>query len=157
MFIFERERECKSGRGRERGRHRSKAGSRLQAVSTEPDVGLELTSREIMTWAKVGHLTDWAIQVPPAKVLILQPMFSELWTYMPFCICVSISMRRFPSQRLLVLPPSFIEICQFLRSNRYCCIFLQKFVWIYSPSRVWVPISPHPGQDWKLRTVFDFC
>ena len=27
----------------------SKAGSRLRAVNTEPDVGLELTDREIMT------------------------------------------------------------------------------------------------------------
>ena len=27
----------------------SKAGSRIQAVSTEPDAGLELTDREIMT------------------------------------------------------------------------------------------------------------
>ena len=36
----------------------SEAGSRLRAVSTEPDAGLELTDREIMTWAKVGRLTD---------------------------------------------------------------------------------------------------
>ena len=40
------------------------AGSRLWAVSTEPDAGLELTNREIMTWAKVGRLTNWATQVP---------------------------------------------------------------------------------------------
>ena len=33
---------------RERGRQ-SKAGSRLQAVSTEPHAGLELTDCEIMT------------------------------------------------------------------------------------------------------------
>ena len=38
------------GRGREReGDTESEAGSRLQAVSTEPDGGLELTNREIMT------------------------------------------------------------------------------------------------------------
>ena len=29
----------------------SEAGCSLQAVSTEPDVGLELMNREIMTWA----------------------------------------------------------------------------------------------------------
>ena len=34
-------------RDRERGRHRIR--SRLQAVSTEPDVGLEPTNCEIMT------------------------------------------------------------------------------------------------------------
>ena len=39
-----------SGLGAERdGDTESKAGSRLQAVSTEPDTGLELTNCEIMT------------------------------------------------------------------------------------------------------------
>ena len=47
-FVFERERE--QGRGREReGDTESEAGSRLRAVSAEPDVGLELRNREIMT------------------------------------------------------------------------------------------------------------
>ena len=35
-----------------------KAGFRLRAISTETDVGLELTDHEIMTWAEVGCLTD---------------------------------------------------------------------------------------------------
>ena len=43
----ERERDSECGRGRERGRHR--IGSRLQAVSTQPDAGLELMNREIIT------------------------------------------------------------------------------------------------------------
>ena len=34
------------------------ASFRLQAVSTKPDAGLELTNREIMTQARVGHLND---------------------------------------------------------------------------------------------------
>ena len=39
-----------SGGGAEREGHTgSEAGSRLRAVSTEPDAGLELTNREIMT------------------------------------------------------------------------------------------------------------
>ena len=42
----------------------SETGSRLWAVSTEPDAGLELTDREIMTWAEVGRLTDQATQAP---------------------------------------------------------------------------------------------
>ena len=43
-----RETERKQGRGREReGDAESEAGSRLRAVSTEPDAGLELTNREI--------------------------------------------------------------------------------------------------------------
>ena len=38
--------ECQWGRSRERGRHRIQ--SRLQAVSTEPDAGLEPINPEIM-------------------------------------------------------------------------------------------------------------
>ena len=42
--------EHEPGRGTEReGDTESEAGSRLPAVSTEPDVGLELTNREIVT------------------------------------------------------------------------------------------------------------
>ena len=50
MFIFERERDSVSRGGAEReGDTESQAGSRLQAVSTEPYVGLKLTNCEIMT------------------------------------------------------------------------------------------------------------
>ena len=35
-------------------------------VSTEPNAGLEPTSCEIMTWAEVGGVTNWATQVPHA-------------------------------------------------------------------------------------------
>ena len=62
--IFEQEIEHKQGRGREKGRHRIEAGSRLWAVSTEPNMGLEPTNCEIMIWAKVRCLTDWATQAP---------------------------------------------------------------------------------------------
>ena len=50
MLIFEgqRETEHEQGRGRE-GDPESEAGSRLRAVGTEPDTGLELTDREIVT------------------------------------------------------------------------------------------------------------
>ena len=48
-----------SGGAAERGGDtESKAGSRLWAVSTEPDVGLELMNREITTRAEVRRLTD---------------------------------------------------------------------------------------------------
>ena len=42
----------------------SEAASRLQALTTEPNAGLELMNHEIMTWAEVGRLTDWATQAP---------------------------------------------------------------------------------------------
>ena len=53
MFIFERERETEREQewSRETGRHRIR--SRLQAPSTEPNVGLEVTNRKIVTWAEV--------------------------------------------------------------------------------------------------------
>ena len=46
----ERERQGTSGGGAERaGDAESEAGSSLRAVSTEPDMGLELTRRKIVT------------------------------------------------------------------------------------------------------------
>ena len=57
LFIFERERETESEgeRGRERETE-SKAGSRLQAVSTDPNVGLELTNGRSWPLAKLTKL-----------------------------------------------------------------------------------------------------
>ena len=58
LFLRDRARQGTSGGGAERGGYtESKAGFRLRAVSTEPDAGLELSDREIMTWAQVGCLT----------------------------------------------------------------------------------------------------
>ena len=60
MFILESERQSASWGGAEtEGDTESKAGSRLPAVSTEPNAGLELTNYEIMTWAEVNaELTE---------------------------------------------------------------------------------------------------
>ena len=63
MFIFERDRQKDIEWERE-GDTEWEAGSKLWAVSTDPDAGLELTDREIMTWAEVGRSTHWATQVP---------------------------------------------------------------------------------------------
>ena len=46
------------GEEQREGGTESEAGSRLRAVGTEPDAGLELTNREIMTRAEVGRSTD---------------------------------------------------------------------------------------------------
>ena len=75
MFSFERERESRGGAGRE-GDTESEADSRLQAVITEPNTGLELTNCEIMTWDKIGCSTDWATQVP----LRLLSALKQTWT-----------------------------------------------------------------------------
>ena len=58
----EREAEHEQRKSRERGRHR--IWSRLWAVGTEPNAGLAPTNCEIMTWAEVRRLTNWATQVP---------------------------------------------------------------------------------------------
>ena len=52
------------GEGQREGDTETEAGSRLRAISTEPDAGLEPTDREIMTRAEDGGLTDGATQVP---------------------------------------------------------------------------------------------
>ena len=52
LFFREREKEHKWERAREReseGYTESEVGSRLQAISTEPNVGLEPTNHKIMT------------------------------------------------------------------------------------------------------------
>ena len=50
FFFFLRERQSTSKEGAEReGDTEPEAGSRLQAVSTEPDAGLELVNHKIMT------------------------------------------------------------------------------------------------------------
>ena len=56
--IFKREKEIQNLK---------QAGSRLWAVSPEPNTGLKLTNPEIMIWAEVRRLTDWATQLPPVK------------------------------------------------------------------------------------------
>ena len=56
VYLFlggQRETEHERGRGREReGDTESETGSRLRAISPEPDAGLELMDREIVTWLK---------------------------------------------------------------------------------------------------------
>ena len=61
LFLRETDRQSASGVGEDT---ESKAGSRLPADGTEPDVGLQLSNCEIMTCAKGGRLTDWATQAP---------------------------------------------------------------------------------------------
>ena len=62
--FYQRERACthKQARGRERGGQR--VWSSLCVDSRDLDAGFELTHCEIMTWAKVGHLTNWSTRVP---------------------------------------------------------------------------------------------
>ena len=65
-----------SRRGTERERMR--IPSRLHAVVTEPVSGLELIISEIMTWAEVGCLTDWATQVPWELFIWVYSLFRNI-------------------------------------------------------------------------------
>ena len=74
VYFWKREKERERGRaqvleGQREGSTESEAGSRLWAVSIEPDAELEPRNCEIMTWAEVGSLPDWAIQAPRSTSL----------------------------------------------------------------------------------------
>ena len=77
MFVYFWERqESKQERDRETEREgdtESEVGSRLWAVSTEPDSGLELMNCKLMTRAEARRLTDWATQAPRVFVLFGGP------------------------------------------------------------------------------------
>ena len=66
LFIFETERDrAWAGEGQREGETQNlkqAPGSELSAQSL--DVGLKPTSCEIMTWAEVRRLTNWATQAP---------------------------------------------------------------------------------------------
>ena len=74
-----REKQTTSREGAEReGDTESKAGSRLQAVGTEPDVWLESTNQRIAIWAEVGRLTDWATQASQLNILKFQYLVGQI-------------------------------------------------------------------------------
>ena len=69
-FLRERWRQSMFGGGAKREEEtESNAASRLWAVCTEPNTGHEPTNCEIMTWAEVWRLTDWATQMPHDEYL----------------------------------------------------------------------------------------
>ena len=78
-FEREREREQASrqeqGRGRERGRDR--IPGRLCAVSPEPDLWLQLTNPETMTWANIKSRTLNPLSHPGALCFVFVFVFFE--------------------------------------------------------------------------------
>ena len=69
--------------GNSRKRGRRKIQSRLCPERGEPDEGLDPTSWEIMTWATVRHLTDWATQAPHKRVLNFKQL--QFLNFCPLC------------------------------------------------------------------------
>ena len=79
LFIFERERVHEWVRGREREGQRILSG--LCTDNSEPDVGLEPTNCEMMSWAEVGCSTE-----PPRRPVPLQLLKGELGPVAPFSL-----------------------------------------------------------------------
>ena len=96
FFFLLREREGTSEQGTERERRRilwgtegrerevgithSRARAYPKQGSNSPEAGLELMNCEIMTWAKVRCLADWATQVS------LKASFIEIWFTSVWCL-----------------------------------------------------------------------
>ena len=56
------------GEEQREGDTESEAGTRLRADSTKPDTGLELTNREIMTWAELNRLSHPGVPINSFKI-----------------------------------------------------------------------------------------
>ena len=104
-----------NGRGAEReGDTESETGSRLRAISPEPDAGLELPDREIVTWLKLNRLCH-----PGAPVLTLksnQETFHCTWPF-PTSTFLDASATFSPDKTpapSCVLPERVLSLC-FLR------------------------------------------
>ena len=137
MFIYfwDRERQSMNGGGAEREGHtESETGSRLRAVSTEPNAGLELTDHEISTWAEVRRLTHWTTQPPQTSFEGQIEQISKKTSVMP-------SLASFFSSYPRPLPPhvqpwcilySNLSLCQLFRDFNCQGAQLLTYVWIAS-------------------------
>ena len=119
MFIYfwerERQRQSVSGGGAEReGDTESEAGSRPWTVSTEPNMGLELTNCEIMIWAKVGCLTDWATQEPQWILHFFRRAYFRDWRWLT-CLLLIVKGVKCPGH--WALPRLFVETMWFMMNT----------------------------------------
>ena len=67
MFIYLKERERASmwAQVGERERQMKRKNAKQVPLGTEPDVGLDLTNREIMTWAQIkSWMLNWVTLAP---------------------------------------------------------------------------------------------
>ena len=102
-----------NGGGAEReGDTESEAGSRLWTISPEPDAGLELTDREIVTWAEVGRLPTEPTQAPQASTNFKKHSYSVLKYFRQFCLLSFHSNLQFHQWLFLCMISSLICIEQ---------------------------------------------
>ena len=93
LFIFETERDRawagEGQRGRETQNLKEAPGSEMSAQSLMRDLN---SQTEIMTWAEVGHLTDWATQV----LHISEESYVRRW-----CVCRNLTEVRWSHANIL--------------------------------------------------------
>ena len=89
-FVYFWETESISRRGAERKRERERQNPKQApgSVSAEPNTGREPAEHEIMAWAKVGHLSDWATQAPQTLIHVFAHVSSSFPFYLPSSIAV---------------------------------------------------------------------
>ena len=68
IYVWERMRERAGGHVWERGRERRRQS--IQSGLGALRAGVKLMNREIITWAKVRRLTDWATRAPPKSLYL---------------------------------------------------------------------------------------
>ena len=131
-------------RGRE-GDRESEAGSRLWAVSTETHAQLTLMNCEIMTWAKVGQLTDWATQVPQICKNIFSDSFYQ--QMVPICKNALNSIKLNVSKTLLLLLSCIFHARQnpllwmyYISMNFFSGVFT-KSLWLTYLSSIYIYIK----------------
>ena len=107
VYLFLRQSVNRGGAERE-GDTESETGSRLWAVSAEPDAGLGPINREIMTWAEVSRLTTWA----PKRPFNQQFLSISLIIFSPFFFLLGNVVKRWTRHEILIPTPflSFIHL-----------------------------------------------
>ena len=100
IYFWDREKQSMNGGAEREGDTASETGSRLPAISPEPDTGLKLTDREIVTWLKSDAQPtapprrpwEWFLKGPPT----LQLDTSQWYNHSHF-FCFSVSFIGHPS------------------------------------------------------------
>ena len=135
LFIFETERDRTwAGEGQRDGETqilKRAPGSELSTQSL--DVGLELTECEIMTWAEVGRLTDWATQAPQddGNFWLIVQIYILLGFIMVF---TTILTRILPGVPILVAdckPGSFLEVFPWIYVCVCVCVCVCTYMYVY--------------------------
>ena len=133
MFIYfwetERDRVGVGEGQRERETQNPKQAPRLWAISTEPDTGLKPMNCKIMTWAKVGRLTNWSTQAPHINDLLnIQIKLCHYSALNTYWLPITLRIRsQFPSSPIWMslLPSHFLTLTAL---GSYCLSFVPQML-----------------------------